>query len=144
VAVIGTRQASAHGREAYKVLAGDLARNGVTVVSGLARGIDGIAHAAALDAGGRTIAVLGSGLDRIYPVEHLNLARRILDSGALISEFPLDARPDAHNFPRRNRILSASLLGTLCSRTKKSSRCPDQSFRRPTKAQIDSSNREQN
>lgn len=113
VAVIGTRKASAHGREACKVLAGELARNGITVISGLARGIDGIAHAAALDAGGRTIAVLGSGLDRIYPSEHLNLVRRISESGALISEFPLDARPDAHNFPRRNRILSALSLGTL-------------------------------
>lgn len=113
VAVIGTRKASAHGIEACKILAGELARNGITVISGLARGIDGIAHAAALDAGGRSIAVLGSGLDRIYPSEHLNLARRISESGALISEFPLDARPDAHNFPRRNRILSALSLGTL-------------------------------
>ena len=113
VAVIGTRKASMHGKEAAKLLAGELARKGVTVVSGLARGIDGIAHAAALDAGGRTIAVLGSGLNRIYPAEHLTLAKRIPDAGALISEFPLDARPDAHNFPRRNRILSALSLGTL-------------------------------
>ncbi len=113
VAVIGTRKASMHGKEAAKLLAGELARKGVTVVSGLARGIDGIAHAAALDAGGRTIAVLGSGLNRIYPAEHLTLAKRIPDAGALISEFPLDARPDAHNFPRRNRILSALSLGML-------------------------------
>ncbi|NQW16105.1 MAG: DNA-protecting protein DprA [Chloroflexi bacterium] len=113
VAVIGTRKPTTHGKEACYLLAGELARNGVTVVSGLARGIDGIAHNAALEAGGRTLAVLGSGLDRIYPGEHMDLARRIPDAGALISEFPLGTRPDAHNFPRRNRILSALSLGTL-------------------------------
>jgi DNA processing protein len=113
VAVIGTRKANTHGKEACTLLACELARNRVTIVSDLARGIDGIAHTAALVAGGRTIAVLGSGLNRIYPSEHLELARRIPDSGALISEFLLGARPDAYNFPRRNRILSALSLGTL-------------------------------
>jgi DNA processing protein len=113
IAVIGTRNPTAHGREACHLLADGLARNRVTVISGMARGIDGVAHTAALDAGGRTVAVLGSGLDRIYPQEHAGLARRIAAGGALISEFPLGTRPDAHNFPRRNRILSALSLGTL-------------------------------
>ena len=113
VAVVGTRKATAYGREAAHSLAYDLARNGVTVVSGLARGIDGIAHRAALEAGGRTIAVFGSGLDVIYPSEHTRLARDIQEAGALVSEHALGARPDARNFPRRNRLLSGMTLGTL-------------------------------
>ncbi len=113
VGVIGTRGPTSYGREVARRLSGDLARNEVTVVSGLARGIDGIAHQAALDAGGRTIAVLGSGLDTIYPSEHVALAHKIAEHGALISEFPLGTRPDARNFPRRNRIISALSLGIL-------------------------------
>lgn len=113
VAVIGTRGPTSYGSEVTRRLAGDLARNQVTVVSGLARGVDGLAHQAALDAGGRTIAVLGSGLDTIYPGEHVSLAREIVDHGAVVSEFPLGTRPDARNFPRRNRIISALSLGTL-------------------------------
>ena len=113
VAVIGTRSPTTYGREVTRRLAGDLARNRVTVVSGMARGVDGAAHQAALDAGGRTIAVLGSGLDTIYPAEHVSMAREITGQGALVSEFPLGTRPDARNFPRRNRIISALSLGTL-------------------------------
>ena len=113
VAVVGTRRASAYGREAAHRLTYDLARAGVTIVSGLARGIDGIAHRAALDAGQRTIAVLGNGADVIYPREHAKLASEITQNGALISEYPLGAKPDAQNFPRRNRIMSGMTLGTL-------------------------------
>ena len=113
VTVIGTRRPTAYGREVATHLAADLARAGVTVVSGLARGIDGAAHRAALDAGGRTIAVMGSGSDVIYPPEHKQLAADILERGALITEYPLGSRPDARHFPRRNRLLSGLTLGTL-------------------------------
>ena len=113
VAVVGTRKATAYGREAASALTRDLARSGVTIVSGLARGIDAIAHRAALDCGGRTIAVFGCGLDTVYPSEHSKLAREIEFSGALVSEHPLGVRPKAQYFPRRNRIMSGMTLGTM-------------------------------
>lgn len=113
IAVVGTRKATAYGREAAHRLSYDLAQAGVTIVSGLARGIDAIAHRAALEAGKRTIAVLGSGVDVIYPHEHARLAEEIARNGALVSEHPLGTRPDAQNFPRRNRIMSGMTLGTL-------------------------------
>ncbi|MBI2872850.1 MAG: DNA-protecting protein DprA [Chloroflexi bacterium] len=113
VAVVGTRNATAYGREAATYLAGDLARNGVTIVSGLARGIDAVAHRAALEAGGRTIAVVASGLDMVYPPEHTGLAQQVAEQGALVSEYPLGTRPEARHFPRRNRLLSGMTLGTL-------------------------------
>ena len=113
VAVVGTRKPSAYGRETARKLTAEIAAGGVTIVSGLARGVDGVAHNAALDAGARTIAVLGSGADVIYPREHAALAERILENGAIISEHPVGARPDAQNFPRRNRIISGVTLGTL-------------------------------
>ncbi len=113
VAVVGTRRATAYGRQAASELARDLAVNGVTVISGLARGIDTIAHRAALDAGGRTIAVLASGLDTIYPPENAGLARDIAESGALVTDYPLGTKPRAEFFPRRNRIMSGLALGTL-------------------------------
>jgi len=113
VAVVGTRKPTAYGRQAAADLAGALACNGVTVVSGLARGIDGIAHRAALEAGGRTVAVMGSGPDVIYPPEHRGLAEEIAAKGAVISEHPLGTEPDACFFPRRNRILSGLSLGML-------------------------------
>ena len=113
VAVVGTRKATAYGREAAGILARDLARNGVTIVSGLARGIDGIAHRAALEADRRTIAIFGSGLDIIYPSENAKLAHDVQNSGAVVSEFPLWTRPKAQNVPRRNRLMSGMILGTL-------------------------------
>ncbi|MGB9592950.1 MAG: DNA-processing protein DprA [Anaerolineae bacterium] len=113
LAVVGTRKASTYGREVAHLLTSEIARCGVTIVSGLARGIDGEAHRAALAVGGRTIAVLGSGVDVIYPAEHRELAERIVKNGALVSEYPIGAKPEAGNFPARNRIISGLALGTL-------------------------------
>lgn len=108
VALIGTRRATQYGRAVADRLATDLAAAGVTMVSGLARGVDTVAHAAAVRAGGRTLAVLGNGLDTVYPPENGPLARQIVDSGAgaLVSEFAPGVPPDAVNFPRRNRIIA--------------------------------------
>ena len=94
-------------------LSTELAHNGITVVSGLARGIDAVAHHAALEAGGRTIAVQACGLDMVYPPEHQRLADQIAASGALITDYPLETRPRQDHFPRRNRIMSGLTLGTL-------------------------------
>lgn len=113
IAVVGTRKPSPYGVQVAEKMVRDIADAGVAVVSGLARGVDGIAHNAALNAGARTIAVLGSGVDVIYPREHQRLAARIAENGALVSEHPLGTRPDARNFPRRNRIMSGMTLGTL-------------------------------
>ena len=113
VAVVGTRSPSVYGKGVARQLAGGLAENGITVISGLALGIDGIAHKAALDAGGRSLAVLGSGIDTIYPMRHRDLATRISQSGALLSDYPLGTRPEARNFPVRNRLISGLSLGTL-------------------------------
>ncbi len=113
VAVVGTRRPTPYGRQAAELLSGDLARNGITVVSGLARGIDAAAHRAALAQGGRTIAVLASGLDIIYPPEHTRLAAEIVERGALISDYPPGTQPRPDYFPRRNRILSGISLGVL-------------------------------
>ena len=113
IAVVGTRRATRYGLEVTRQLVTDLVRNGITIVSGLARGIDAQAHRSALDANGRTIAVLGSGLDIIYPSEHASLAQEIIRHGALVSEYPLGTKPDGPNFPARNRIISGLALGTL-------------------------------
>jgi DNA processing protein len=113
VAIVGTRRATPYGRAAAERLAADLALAGVCVVSGLARGIDGVAHQAALDAGGRTIAVLGCGLDRVYPREHQRLAAAIAAHGALVSEHPPGAPPLPHHFPRRNRLISGLAAGVV-------------------------------
>lgn len=113
LAVVGTRRASAYGKEITHTLVTDLARSKLTVVSGLARGIDAAAHVSALDAGGRTIAVLGNGIDTIYPPEHTRLAQMIVERGALISEYPVGTKPEATNFPARNRIISGLSLGVL-------------------------------
>lgn len=113
IAVVGTRRASVYGRQVTEEIVGDLARNKITIVSGLAKGIDAAAHRAALEVGGRTIAVSGCGVDLVYPSDHVTLARQIMEQGALISEFPLGTRPKADNFPRRNRIMSGMSLGVL-------------------------------
>jgi DNA processing protein len=113
VAVVGTRSATKYGRQMVEEIAGGLGRSGITVVSGLARGIDSLAHRAALRAGGRTISVLGSGIDIIYPSEHGDLAQKIAEKGAIITEYPLGTKPEAGNFPPRNRIISGLSLGTL-------------------------------
>lgn len=113
LAIVGTRRATEYGKRMAGEFAEALAGRGFTVVSGLAYGIDAAAHRAAVRAGGRTLAVLGSGVDRIYPARHARLAREITGQGALLSEYPLGAAPDAVNFPRRNRIISGLALGTL-------------------------------
>ncbi len=113
VAIVGTRRATPYGRQAAERIATELAQAGVTVVSGLARGVDAAAHRAALEAGGRTIAVLGSGPDVIYPAEHRRLSEQVMESGAILSELPPGAKPDAQNFPARNRIVSGITVGTL-------------------------------
>lgn len=113
IAVVGTRRASAYGKESARTLVTELVRNQITIVSGLARGIDAAAHVAALDAGGRTLAVLGHGIDTIYPPEHANLAQMIVERGAVISDYPVGTKPDAANFPPRNRIISGLSIGVL-------------------------------
>lgn len=118
IAIVGTRDPTAYGKRTAEAFASGLAARGVTVVSGLARGIDTIAHAAALQAGGRTIAVIGSGLDVLYPAENAPLARRLMAQGAVLSEFAMGAKPDAVNFPQRNRTVSGMTLGTLVIETR--------------------------
>jgi DNA processing protein len=111
--VVGTRKATRYGEDAAYHLARHLVQHDVTVVSGLAQGIDAAAHRGALAGNGRTIAVMGCGLDIVYPRSHADLARRITNNGALISEFPLGTEPVAANFPRRNRIISGMSLGLM-------------------------------
>jgi DNA processing protein len=113
IAVVGTRRATAYGREVTRSLVSDLARSGVTIVSGLARGIDAAAHQAALEAGGRTLAVLGHGIDFVYPPEHRQLAEQIIEHGALVTDYPVGTPPEGGNFPPRNRIISGLSLGVL-------------------------------
>ena len=113
LAVVGTRRPTYYGREVTEQIVGDLARNRITIVSGLAKGIDATAHRAALDSGGRSIAVFGCGLYVVYPRDHAKLAREVMEHGALASEFPLGTPPRRENFPLRNRIMSGLSLGTL-------------------------------
>ncbi len=113
MAVVGARNPTRYGLDITKELTYGLVDHGVTIVSGLAKGVDGAAHRAALDRSGRTVAILGCGADRIYPREHASLYREICKRGAVISEFKLGAPPEAHNFPARNRIISGLSLGVL-------------------------------
>lgn len=113
LAIVGSRRCTTYGINAAQSLARDLAAHGVTIISGLARGIDAAAHRGALEAGGRTVAVVGTGLETIYPREHAGLQDEILRTGAVISEFPLGTPPLPQNFPYRNRILSGLALGVL-------------------------------
>ncbi|MDA8140659.1 MAG: DNA-processing protein DprA [Desulfobacteraceae bacterium] len=113
IAVVGSRNATTYGRNVTHRLCSQLAQKGATVVSGLARGIDTAAHEGALAGGGRTVAVLGSGLDHPYPLENLKLFHQIAENGCVLSEFPLSAEPEPHHFPMRNRIISGMSLGTV-------------------------------
>jgi len=121
LAVIGTRRATAYGRAVADRFARDFAEAGVAVVSGLARGVDTQAHESCLAAGGRTIAVMGTGIDRIYPPENRRLAERIIKNGALITEFNFGTQPLAMNFPKRNRIISGLSLGVIAVEAKEAS-----------------------
>jgi DNA processing protein len=113
VAIVGTRAVTPYGRQITEELATVLAQNGVTVVSGLARGVDAVAHGAALRVGGRTLAVLGSGVDRLYPPEHTGLAEKIVAQGAVLSDYAPGTPPESANFPPRNRIISGLSMATV-------------------------------
>ena len=113
VAMVGTRNITSYGRSVAEQIAGGLAHAGMTVVSGFARGIDSVAHQSALASNGRTIAVMGCGIDRIYPPEHRKLYDQIIQQGVIFSEFPMGATPEPHHFPQRNRTISGLSLGCV-------------------------------
>ena len=113
VAIVGTRKVTPYGRQVTEEIASFLAANGITIISGLARGVDVIAHQTALKAGGRTLAALGSGVDKIYPPEHRGLAEQMMTRGAIISDYAVGTPPDASNFPPRNRIISGLSLAVV-------------------------------
>jgi len=113
IAIVGSRKGTYYGREIAREIAAELTSRGFVVVSGLARGIDSYAHVGALEGGGKTIAVLGCGIDKIYPAENKTLRNKIIKNGSIISEFPIGTKPEKNNFPRRNRIISGLTMGTL-------------------------------
>ena len=113
ISIVGSRKTSPYGRWVTEKISQELARHGVTVVSGMARGIDSLAHWGALSGGGRTIAVLGCGVDVIYPSENRNLFTKIIDRGAILSEFPMGSPPEGGHFPKRNRIISGLSIGVV-------------------------------
>ncbi len=119
IAIVGTRKPTDYGKSIAAKFSKELAEQDITIISGLARGIDSIAHRSAIKAGGRTIAIIGSGLDIVYPQENRALFNDITQQGVIISEFELGTKPDAQNFPRRNRIISGISLGTLVVESKK-------------------------
>ncbi|MCF8261340.1 MAG: DNA-processing protein DprA [Melioribacteraceae bacterium] len=118
ISIVGTRIPSAYGKIQAEIFANEISSRGITVVSGMARGIDSIAQESCLQNGGRTIGIIGSGLDVIYPPENKSLFKKITKNGAVLSEFKLGTKPDAQNFPQRNRIISGISLGTLVIETK--------------------------
>ena len=113
VAIVGTRQPTLYGQNMARRIASGLANSGFCIVSGMARGIDAAAHEGALEASGRTVAVFGCGIDVIYPPEHLNLYRRIVETGAVVSEFPFARRADRQTFPMRNRVVAGMCVGVV-------------------------------
>ena len=113
VAIVGSRQGTPYGLRMAERLGADLGARGVTVVSGLARGVDTAAHRGALDAGGRTVAVLGSGVDVVYPPENRRLSAEVVQAGALVSQFPMGTTPLPYHFPARNRVIAGLTLGTV-------------------------------
>jgi len=113
LAMVGSRTPTTYGKDNAQAFAHYLAKHGITVTSGLALGIDAISHQGALEAGGHTIAVIATGLDIMYPAKNRSLAERIVEQGVIVSEFPIGVKPQAQNFPRRNRIISGLSLGTL-------------------------------
>ncbi len=113
VAIVGSRKTAPYGRWITEKIGEDLARHRVTVVSGMARGIDSVAHTAAIQGGGRTLAVLGCGIDVIYPSENKNLFQQIIEHGAILSEFPMGSPPEGGHFPKRNRIISGLSIGVV-------------------------------
>ncbi len=121
IGIVGSRRASLYGLNQAEIFAGQLAGQGITIVSGMARGVDTYAHRGALKASGRTIAVIGSGFNHIYPQENADLALRISKSGAVISEFPMEVKPLAQNFPRRNRLISGLSCGILITEAARNS-----------------------
>lgn len=118
ISIVGTRTATDYGKSIVTKFTTSLAKQNITIVSGMARGIDSIAHKTAIKVNGRTLAIIGSGLDVIYPAENKSLFHKITEQGAVISEFPLGTKPDAQNFPKRNRIIAGISLGTLVVETR--------------------------